>query len=169
MFKIDVIRSVMNSRFNPAPLSTPHCPIRRYKALVRLEIQRHRERAGTAFTQSALALRLGIEGSYLSRCLNHSSCSPSRELLFRILLAVDTPIFRIQELLDLYDISQAAHADYRHYLEVRERVTETRRTVELLLEIEPRVRRISYSLERISQAAAEWGCASNAREKDLRN
>ena len=147
-----------------APKSMTPSPTLRYKALVRLEIRRHREQVGASFTQTALALELGIEGSYLSRCLNHSTYSPSRELLYRILRAVETPICRTQELLELYDLSQAAHADYRNFLEIRERVTATRRTVERLLEIEPRIKRIAHSLEKISAAAADWGCPPNANK-----
>ena len=149
-----------------SPMTATLSPTLRYKALVRLEIRRHREQVGASFTQTALALELGIEGSYLSRCLNHSTYSPSRELLFRMLRAVETPICRIQELLELYDLSQAAHADYRHFLEIRERVTATRRTVERLLEVEARVRRIALSLEKISEAAVEWGCVPNAKKAD---
>jgi transcriptional regulator with XRE-family HTH domain len=153
----------MNSENETLSVQAPRSPVLRYKALVRFEIQRHREQVGPSFTQTALALKLGIEASYLSRCLNHSTYSPSRELLFRILRAVGTSICRIQELLELYDLSQAAHAEYRNFLEIRERVTATRRNVERLLEIEPRVKRIAISLEKISEAATEWRLGSEFR------
>ena len=132
---------------------TPHesFSLDRYKQMLRAEIARYRQEKGSSFTQSALATRLRIEASYLSRCLNHSQSHPSRELLFRILREVGATEARILEHLEAYDLCQASSVEYRHFLEFRKRVAQTRRSLEKLVSMRPRIRRLSYELEKIAE------------------
>lgn len=87
-----------------------------YKGYLKLKLKELKTLQKYRFTSEKLAQSLGIDATYLSRCLNHAAHHPSRDLLYRIAQKIVPDPVEQELVLTLFDLNQATSPEYRNHL-----------------------------------------------------